>query len=596
MIAFCDNATAAPESNNLLFPWDGQVVPINTNLTYNCKPDMSVEADTDLKTQAPTLATVKCGSDGLFEYPAWPQCSTTVSCPDPGNSPGVNRSYLQGQDLQYNSILQHLCTDPRKYIRVSGSTDTVVEALNNTCHWRKSYPLDGSALECVMHHCGHPHDHPGAHLPPPLENNLTLVTPALWGTHYWHTSFKNTITYKCDANTHIENTEADPTVTEYTVECDPSGVYNTPARADQVWPNCTETVRCGQPPGKPTNGSINGVFGMDGTIAWKSPATDLQDTYNTSVKYTCAKGSQFEKAGTFHRNITNRCLWNKTWWPHPSLPPCVVTHCTHPAEHNPPPTLNNIALTNPNNWTEDSWEVDIGGNIVYRCTGIRYFENRDLDREEFELEPTLKELPVTCLSTGEYDSPVLHSKLWPNCTETVNCGQPPNKPVNGIINGQSGFNGSIARLYGSTDMQDTYNTSVKYQCANGSQFDTESGYKKSVQTRCQWNKEWAPYHGTLPACVVTHCIEPFPIPEDSYLEQVSSTWTAVGEQKQYRCKGMESDGKHTRFWESDHTKSTFQMKCLPDGSFQFEDERNNWPTCIEGGIDMICIAHRGYHP
>ena len=145
-------------------------------------------------------------------------------------------------------------------------------------------------------------------------------------------------------------------------------------------------------------------------------------------------------------------------------------------------------------------------------------------------------------------------------------------------------------------MQDTYNTFVKYSCANGSQFDTESGYTTSVQTRCQWNKEWAPYHGTLPACVVTHCIEPFPIPEDSYLEQVSSTWTAVGEQKQYRCKGMESDGKHTRFWESDHTKSTFQMKCLPDGSFQFEDERNNWPTCIEGGFDMISIAHQGYHP
>ena len=218
------------------------------------------------------------------------------------------------------------------------------------------------------------------------------------------------------------------------------------------------------------------------------------------------------------------------------------------------------------------------------CTGVQAidFENKDLDREEFELEPTLKELPVTCLSTGEYDSPVLHSKLWPNCTETVNCGQPPTKPVNGMINGKLGYTGSRAWLYDSATLQETYNTSVEYHCANGSQFNTESGNRTHIQTRCRWNKKWSPYHDSLPPCVVTHCIEPFTIPEDTFLEEVTSAWTLVGEDKLYRCQGMTSDGTHTRFWETDRTKSTFQMKCMPDGSYQFEGKRENWPTCLEG--------------
>jgi hypothetical protein len=84
--------------------------------------------------------------------------------------------------------------------------------------------------------------------------------------------------------------------------------------------------------------------------------------------------------------------------------------------------------------------------------------------------------------------------------------------------------------------------------------------------------------------VVTHCIQPFSIPEDSFLEELTSAWTEVGKHKQYRCQKMKQDGTHTMFWESDRSKSTFQMKCLPDGSFQFEDQRENWPTCLEGGL------------
>ena len=78
---------------------------------------------------------------------------------------------------------------------------------------------------------------------------------------------------------HIEKDEIDPTETEYTVECSNLGVYNIPTLAGESWPNCTETVKCGQPPAKPSNLSINGVFGYEGSIEWLSPAADLQDTY-----------------------------------------------------------------------------------------------------------------------------------------------------------------------------------------------------------------------------------------------------------------------------------------------------------------------------
>ena len=714
---------------------------------------MALLTDTDWKSV--TGVNVKCGSDGELQYPSpWPTCmeESTVKCPDPGNSPDVNRTLSSGNLLEYNSRLKYACSDPRKYIKVTGSSDQVQAEIINPCHWRKSFPIDGTALECHMHHCTYPYKEPGAHSPPPPEYNLVLDEPQGSTVDNWHIDFGQKITYKCEGDRYIENDQLDPSETEYEVECSDLGVYNIPTLTgdswpnctdtvrcgqppdiprnlpingvfgfegsiewvspaidlqdtydtkvkyrcvigsqfkkdnshqktlinrcrwdkswrystlppcevthcthpadhnppptennialvvptawtgkpldwevdidDQItykcvgeryfendevdptvtelkvkclstgeyesppvlsepWPNCTETVRCGQPPAKPTNGIVNGVSGYDGEIEWLSPATDLDDTYDTSVEYKCATGSQFEQNGQHSRTIRNRCQWNKAWAPHPSLPPCVVTHCTHPADHNPPPVENNIALLVPNGWTPDTWEVSFGDHITYKCEGQRYFENQEID-------PTVTMLNVTCLNTGEYESPVVLSQPWPNCTETVKCGQPPDKPTNGIINGEDGFDGSITWISPAAELQDTYNTWVEYKCADGSQFDTDStpeGLALSLRTRCQWDKQWAPY-SSLPSCVVTHCIQPFVIPEDSFLEEVTSDWTEVGAKKEYRCQGMKADGTHTRFWEEDRTKSTFDMLCLPDGTFQFEDKRSNWPTCLEGLITL----------
>ena len=749
VLRYCDNATNPPLESNLNYTWDGNLGPLlNLHEWYPCKNGWALLTDTDW--QSTKGVNVKCNSNGEYEYPSpWPTCYSTVSCPDPGNSAEVNRTLtygnlLDGDLFDYRANLKYVCSDPRKYIKVTGSTDKIKADLNNPCHWRKTFPIDGTALECQMHHCTYPYKEPGAHTKPPDDHNIVLVEPTGTTIDSWHVSFGKNITYKCEGNRYIENDQIDPTVTEYKVQCDTTGTYKVPQlwpnctetvkcgqppakpsnlsingvfgyegsiewlspAADlqdtydtkvkyrcvngsqfkvdnkhqktlqnkcqwnkswkwptlppcevthctypadhnpppaennlvlvvpsawtgtpekwevdidatitykcegdtffendevdptvtelkvkclstgeyesppvlnEAWPNCTETVRCGQPPKKPTNGFVNGVPGFDGEIQWLSPANNLEDTYNTSVEYKCAKGSQFEVNGQHSRTIRNRCQWNKAWAPHPSLPPCVVTHCTHPADHNPPPPENHIALLVPTGWTPETWEVSFGDHITYRCEGQRYFENQEID-------PTVTMLNVTCLTTGEYESPVVLSTPWPNCTETVNCGQPPEKPTNGIINGQDGFDGSITWISPANELQDTYDTWVEYKCADGSQFDTDStpeGLAISLRTRCQWNKEWAPY-SSLPPCVVTHCVQPFVIPEDSFLEEITSDWTEVGAKKEYRCQGMKADGTHTRFWESDRTKSSFEMLCLPDGSYKFVDKRDNWPTCLEG--------------
>ena len=39
------------------------------------------------------------------------------------------------------------------------------------------------------------------------------------------------------------------------------------------------------------------------------------------------------------------------------------------------------------------------------------------------------------------------------------------------------------------------------------------------------------------------------------------------------------------YWESDRSKSTFQMYCKEDGNYEFVDKRENWPTCL---VDVEC--------
>ena len=345
MLWYCDNPTNAPNApHNYNYNWNGNVVRLNTNIIYPCKPNHRVEVTNKLwKTGAPTYTAVKCGNDGEFAYPsAWPQCSATITCEDPGNSTGVTRQYVTTNvDLDYDSKLRYTCDDPRRWIKLSSEASTALAAhRDNRCQWSKTYEFDGADFVCVINHCRHPHDELGSHEPPPVENQITLVDQPNWTVQ-----FGSSVTYRCDPGTKIEDSGDDPTLTQIDVYCLTSqGVYDVPRikqdyAIESVWPNCTETVVCGQPPEPDVNV----------TRTWDDEP-EFQETYDTHVTYRCQDGSQFDTDGDNVGDsveVTIRCLWNKNWSPYPVIPPCIVTHCVEPFKI--PETTNLEAVTDA--WT-----------------------------------------------------------------------------------------------------------------------------------------------------------------------------------------------------------------------------------------------------
>ena len=333
VLRYCDNATDAPNTNgaNYRFTQTRTLVSLNNYISYPCKSNHKVEQDVTWKSNAASSTAVRCKTDGEFDYPSpWPQCSETITCPDPGNSSDVTRVYLTTssvRDLKFGSYLNWKCNDKRKYIKLSGEADSaIVSSKTAMCQWRGSYPLDGSDLVCVMHHCRHPHTEEGSHQPPDANLNLELVT------RNWHVPFNHKVRYKCKAGTFVERSEPSPTQSHIDVFCLAGvGEYNTPVRQGQLWPNCTATVLCGQPREPPVNGSRTWLYGTEG-----------QEEYNTKVRYHCQHGSQFDTDGDGlgdSVSIDIRCQWDKSWAPHPftsdwtpypDLPPCIVTHCVEP--------------------------------------------------------------------------------------------------------------------------------------------------------------------------------------------------------------------------------------------------------------------------
>ena len=325
---YCDNPTDAPnDPHNYNYNWNGNVVRLNTWISYPCKGGHRVEVTNKInKGGAPTQTSVKCGNDGEFIYPSpWPQCSATITCEDPGDSTGVTRAYITANvDLDYDSRLRYTCDDPRRWVKLTAEADTALTAFrDNRCQWNKAFEWDGSDLVCVINHCRHPHDEPGSHDPPPVENQITLDDQSDWTVQ-----FGAYVTYSCDPGTKIEDSGDDPTLTQINVYCIATeGVYNVPRiRQDydiqSVWPNCTETVVCGQPPEPDVNVTRTWDDGQDG-----------EETYDTHVTYRCQDGSQFDTDGDGAGDsveVTIRCLWNKNWSPYPVIPPCIVTHCVEP--------------------------------------------------------------------------------------------------------------------------------------------------------------------------------------------------------------------------------------------------------------------------
>ena len=45
------------------------------------------------------------------------------------------------------------------------------------------------------------------------------------------------------------------------------------------------------------------------------------------------------------------------------------------------------------------------------------------------------------------------------------------------------------------------------------------------------------------------------------------------------------ENEHTMYFESDRSKSEFSMLCKDDGHYEFDNARENWPTCLQ---DVEC--------
>ena len=389
---FCDNATETPSSDgsNYNFVWDEELVPVNTFIKYQCQDDMRIENNTEDKESASKYSQVFCGPDAEFVYPdPWPQCSNTINCTDPGMTSEVNRTYISGDNLEYESILEYWCSDIRMKIRWGDIETSLFKNTKRTrCQWNKNFDRDGTAAVCEIHNCAHPHNDPGSHPPPPPENNITLVN------RNWVVAFGDVIMYLCDEGTFIENKETDPTQTNITVKCIPDkGEYDIPAS----WPNCTDTVICGQPPAIPVNGSIE----------WLN-RQEYDDTYNSYVEYGCVNGSQFDTDSDGlgdEVTVTIRCQWSQVWAPYPQLPECKITHCVDPFPIPEDTFLEELT----SNWTR------INEHKEYQCQG----KMDGIHTRFWESDRSLSTFSMLCKEDGTFDFVNIRDN-WPTCLEGMN--------------------------------------------------------------------------------------------------------------------------------------------------------------------------------
>ena len=443
--------------------------------------------------------------------------------------------------MNATDVTRWKCKDRRYLIKIKGSSDNTSDSVDAACQWNKTYTVTPSDLECVIAYCDNPTTDPNTN---GLNYNFTWDQNVI--------PLNESLTYHCEEKHRHEgdwNNKISAT-NEVDVLCGDDGEFIYP----DPWLQCSKTIVCPDP------GNSAGVS--------RNYETRIKDfKYDSILKYTCDDKRKWIKhessSDQLRAGRKTRCLWKKIYGDSDMTDlVCQMHHCRHPHDepgsHQPPPTDHHLKLKSRSNW-----DVDFGTSITYECETGMHFENDEID-------PTQDNIDVECINeVGEYNTPVRNGNVWPNCTETVLCGKPPDPPINGTRTWMSP----------ASEDQETYNTHIVYTCQDGSQFDTDNdgrGDSVSVEIRCQWNKQWNPYT-VLPPCLVTHCVEPFKIPPDSDLEELTSEWTSIYTYKHYQCKNS-VDSIPTMFWETDRTKSTFKLFCNADGYFTWQD----WPTCLTG--------------
>ena len=265
------------------------------------------------------------------------------------------------------------------------------------------------------------------------------------------------------------------------------------------------------------------------------------------------------------RRMWSSCDWYEQYSFLPSELECVLTFCDNATLE--PNITHNYALDW--NGTEDSL-ILLNDDLVYPCMLNMKVQNNTSTKDNASSLSL-----VRCGMDGLFRYPA----EWTLCSDTVQCGQPPDITEGGyqawVLDGYYGYD----YLYYDSSLEtgDFYQTEVEYGCVNGSQFDTDGdGYGDAyrIVNKCLWNQTWSPYPD-LPECKITHCVDPFDIPLHTILEEETHNtfnWTQVGQNKTYRCQGVLLDGTHTMFFEHDRSLSEFEMHCLPDGTFDFDNK------------------------
>jgi hypothetical protein len=259
--------------------------PLRRSIFYPCKDFNNtlnyyrLENSTDFQYQADVGINITCGSDGFYKYPSsWPQCSVNITCQDPGITPDLQITPVPGTPtgFSYLSQMEFSCIDKRKYLKITGTSNPLAPSITTTCLWRKLYNVSANQLSCILDHCAHPYNDDGSFPPPPQENNLALVEDTRTASSF--VPFSSFIIFNCSSGMYIETNQTDPTQTQVFVQCLPTvATYNIPTITNTYifntslpaaksfrlgqWPNCTRTVKCGQPLAPPTNGSIIWING-----------------------------------------------------------------------------------------------------------------------------------------------------------------------------------------------------------------------------------------------------------------------------------------------------------------------------------------------
>ena len=429
-LRFCDNATQVPNaSHGFNFTWDGQRVPLQSEVTYTCRDGWRFEADTEWKEQAGNFTEVTCGDSGELEYPSpWPNCTSLTHCPAPPPAPENSSLVLQGhpgQPQPYTTSLHYACINGSQFdTDLNSRGDT--PALSSSCQWRGAWHPWSLLPPCLVTHCTAPP------LPPP-DHLLEEIAPA------W-TAVNSSKVFQCrgwleEEGRHTRFFQHNRSLSSLSLPCQPDGQFT----FDGFWPRCLQDVQCvlRELPAIPSHPQYLLQPGRDGRVdqvrtphpsltpvdsrhlAATTNTSSLANNFGADLTYSCGAARNFLKSSPSCHLASQQvtCLWNTSWQGDLALPPCDWVACLRPPA---PPASSHLRLTG---W--DGEPVRFGDEAVYVCERGTWFLG---DREAESLVLHCQDGSVPGSLRGFFDSPSEDSG-WPVCTSGPLCPEPPAVPI-----------------------------------------------------------------------------------------------------------------------------------------------------------------------